>query len=399
MSNAHPRRLRLGREGVLVALVCVVALSALRTGAYFVPGDPKKGMKVFFDKGCARCHSVLGEGARRAPDLARTPAGHLNVTQLVAAMWNHAPQMWEKMQLEGFLPPRFDTQEMTDLFAFLYSMRSFDEPGSPERGRRLMTEKQCVVCHAIEGRGGQVGPDLRTWAKYRNPVTWTQTMWNHAPQMQRAMALRNLRWPTFAGTDMADLMAYVRTESPAGPGAYVGLPEATRGRQLFASKGCVRCHGTRAPEDPRAPRGQGFPQTLGQFAGRMWNHSPQMWSSMQGAKIPWPQFTQSEMADLIAYLFSERYLQAHGNSRIGEQIFQAKRCAACHATGPATFPEEGRGAAGLSSIQLATSMWNHGPAMLATMRESKVSWPRFEEQEIAHLLAFLRSRKPPTEKR
>src|SRR3989304_5800961 len=101
-------------------------------GGYFIPGDAKAGMKTFFDKGCIRCHAVLGEGGKSAPDLGRAPAGHLSAAELVAAMWNHAPQMWTRMQEEKVTPPAFNASEMTNLFAFLYSVRSMDEPGDTE---------------------------------------------------------------------------------------------------------------------------------------------------------------------------------------------------------------------------------------------------------------------------
>ena len=112
-----------------------------REGAFFIPGDPKSGIKIFFEKGCIRCHSILGEGGRTAPDLARTPARHLGAAELVAAMWNHAPAMWEKMTLERLTAPEFSTDEMTDLFAFLYSVRSLDEPGDPDLGRQFLRRK------------------------------------------------------------------------------------------------------------------------------------------------------------------------------------------------------------------------------------------------------------------
>jgi cytochrome c2 len=147
-------------------------------------------MRVFFEKRCARCHSVLGEGGRAAPDLARAPAGHLSAAELVAATWNHAPEMWEKIQAERLPAPRFSAQEMTDLFAFLYSVRSLDEPGDPACGRRLLSEKRCSQCHSVSGEGGRVGPDFRRWAGYRNPVSWIQAMWNHGAAMQRLMAAR-----------------------------------------------------------------------------------------------------------------------------------------------------------------------------------------------------------------
>ena len=138
-----------GRTAGLIVAGVLLACSGLASflwaqttggGGYFIPGDPKAGMHSFFDKGCARCHSVLGEGGRSAPDLARAPAGHLGSADLLAAMWNHAPNMWEKMRIEGVSPPQFSESDMANLFAFLYSVRSLDEPGDADRGRRLLAE-------------------------------------------------------------------------------------------------------------------------------------------------------------------------------------------------------------------------------------------------------------------
>ena len=50
-------------------------MQAQAPGGYFIPGDAKAGIQIFFQKGCAKCHAVLGEGGRAAPDLARTPPG------------------------------------------------------------------------------------------------------------------------------------------------------------------------------------------------------------------------------------------------------------------------------------------------------------------------------------
>ena len=393
-----------------LTLVLLLWLGVPRSAAYFVPGDPKKGMKLFFEKGCATCHSVLGEGGRRAPDLARFPAGHLNVAQLVAAMWNHAPDMWEKMELEGHAPPHFTNEEMTDLFSFLYSVRSFDEPGSAERGRRVMLEKRCATCHSVEGQGGRLGPNLSAWAAYRNPVVWAQAMWNHAPQMQQVMATRGFAWPVFAGTEMADLIAYVQSQTPSGAAIHMVLPDAARGRHLFEAKGCVRCHGaasrTRNSTDriQKGPRliARGFPQTLGQFAGLMWNHSPQMWERMRAEGIPRPHFTRGEMADLIAYLFSEQFMDTRGNLLRGQQVFSAKGCSNCHTSAGGRAPLGPDAAAWkdkLAAVDLATAMWNHGPVMLETMRKAKLSWPRFQEDEVSDLLEFLRSGRAVAEKR
>jgi len=394
----------LGRKRVLkatgLACLCFWLLAgalavawAQAVGGYFVPGDAKAGLKTFFDKGCARCHSVLGEGGRTAPDLARAPAGHLSAGGLVAAVWNHAPAMWERMNREQVNPPTFTEAEMANLFAFIYSVRSMDEPGDPERGRRLLFDKGCSQCHAVGERGTRAGPDLSDWASYRNPVSWIQAMWNHAPAMQALMGARGLRWPEFQGTDVADMIAYIRTQA-TNPRHHFYLEPAdpATGRLVFRQKGCTNCHAVRGSAGVGAPQlgDRSLPRTLGQFAGLMWNHSPAMWTSMRTQEIPRPQFSNKEMADLIAYLFAQRYFDASGSALRGRRIFEVKGCATCHlpdaeGIGPALSPWRGQ----VTPMALATAMWNHGPMMLTRMREQRIPWPLFQSQEMVDLMEFL----------
>lgn len=368
-------------------------------GEYFLPGDAQAGMQAFSEKGCARCHSVLGEGGRSAPDLASSPAGYLSAAELLAAMWNHAPVMWEKMRLEGVTPPKFGQVEMTNLFAFLYSVRSLDEPGDLARGRRLLYEKRCLQCHAVAGQGGRVGPDLEKWASYRNPVSWIQTMWNHAPAMQQNLAARGLSWPKFRDTDMPDLIAYIRTLAPPpGRRVYLRPADPQAGQRLFREKGCAHCHAVRGVGGSRGPDlgNRLLPRTLGQFAGRMWNHAPAMWAAMQAQAISRPQFSNKEMADLIAYLFAERYFEMTGNAERGRRIYEEKGCARCHTVGGrgGVGPDLAHGREGVAPVTLATSLWNHGPMMLQAFREQQLSWPRFQPGEIVDLMEFLSRAQP-----
>lgn len=400
--KARPPALRLVLKATGLGCLCfwllvlagpLAVVWAQAVGGYFVPGDAKAGLKTFFDKGCARCHSVLGEGGRTAPDLARAPAGHLSAGGLVAAVWNHAPAMWERMNREQVNPPTFTESEMANLFAFIYSVRSMDEPGDPERGRRLLFDKGCSQCHAVGERGTRVGPDLSDWASYRNPVSWIQAMWNHAPAMQALMGARGLRWPEFQGTDVADIIAYIRTQA-TNPRRHFYLEPAdpATGRIIFQQKGCTNCHGVRGSAGVGAPQlgDRSLPRTLGQFAGLMWNHSPAMWTSMRTQEIPRPQFSNKEMADLIAYLFAQRYFDPSGSAHQGRRIFEVKGCATCHlpdgeGIGPALSPWRAK----VTPMALATAMWNHGPMMLTRMREQQIPWPRFQSQEMVDLMEFL----------
>ncbi len=396
-SGFLPRPSRAAMLLALALLGCMIAPLQAQSGAsggYFVPGDPKAGMQTFFEKGCARCHSVLGEGGRSAPDLARAPAGHLSSSEILASMWNHAPAMWEKMRLERVVPPQFSEAEMANLFAFLYSVRSLDEPGDPERGRQLLQEKRCLECHAVSGQGGHLGPDLKDWATYRNPVSWIQTMWNHAPGMQSMLAARGWAWPQFRDNDIPDLIAYVRTLVPNPKGhVYLRTADPEAGRRVFQQKGCLHCHAMRGAGAGRAPDlgTRAFPRTLGQFAGLMWNHAPTMRARMQAQSMPNPVFSNKEMADLIAYLFAQRYFEAAGNAQRGRRVYAEKGCGNCHTVGAGggKAPDLARSRTNSAPSSIATALWNHGPFMLQLMREQEVSWPRFQPGEIVDLLEFL----------
>ena len=390
---------------LIAACIWIVVLAGRAAGqAYFIPGDPKSGMQVFFEKGCAKCHAVLGEGGRSAPDLARAPAGLLSAADLVAAMWNHAPVMWAKMRLEKLAPPKFSEPEMTNLFAFLYSVRSLDEPGDADRGRKLLAEKRCLDCHAIAGQGTRAGRDLRAWASYRNPVSWVQAMWNHGAPMQAMMGQRGFAWPEFRDNEMADLIASVRSLA-SNPKARAQLrrADASAGREVFRAKGCATCHSIRGAGGRGGPDlgGRALPRTLGQLAGLLWNHAPKMWETMRAQGVTRPQFSNQEMADLIAYLFTERYFDPAGDAGRGQTVVHEKGCGACHGlgqgSGPAPSLARWQGAA--SPVPVATALWNHGPLMLERIERRHLEWPRFRAGEMRDLMEYLNRGAPPAELR
>ena len=40
---------------------------------------------------------------------------------------------------------------------------------------------------------------------------------------------------------------------------------------------------------------------------------------------------------------------------------------------------------------MVSVLWQHGPAMLARMKDEKLAWPRFSGPEMADLIAYLNS--------
>lgn len=395
--------------GLLALLLLVVAVvwryrSAEEGWSTFLVGDPHAGAAIFRAKGCSQCHAVNGVGGKLAPDLGFQRPARSTLNQLVVALWNHAPRMWQRMQAEKIPYPSFSTKEMANLFAYLYTARYVDEPGDTAHGRLLFSQKSCLRCHAIAGEGGKVGPDLRELRPVDTPIFWAQAMWNHAPAMETYMRRMNIAWPRFADTEMNDLLAYIRQERAGPREEFELLPaDPNRGWELFRKKNCIACHAIRGEGGTTGPdlgAGRPLPHTLTQVAGRMWNHSPEMWAAMKAKGIERPTFEGKEMADLIAFLYSVRYFELAGSPLVGQQLFSERKCARCHGAdarggeyGPAL---RGRGRL-LTQVTLAKALWAHGPRMYQRSRELGLGWPSLQESDLGHLLAFLNS--PPQEAR
>ena len=62
---------------------------------------PHRGASIFESQGCIQCHSVNGRGGKTAPDLGRRIGRGYTPATLAAAIWNHAPRMWQGMEQAG----------------------------------------------------------------------------------------------------------------------------------------------------------------------------------------------------------------------------------------------------------------------------------------------------------
>jgi cytochrome c551/c552 len=362
----------------------------------FLMGDPQTGAWIFERKGCPRCHSVSQMGI--GPDVGVAAPTQSGPSQLVTAMWNHAPRMWERMQTEKVTPPVLTEEEMVDLFAFLYIAGYEDEPGNVGRGQQVLREKGCIHCHAVAGRGGTRGPDLSAIQGVDTPIVWAETMWNHAPAMEAAMQQIGMEWPQFQGSEMTDLLAYIREVTNAPRRERELLPaDPGRGWKIFQSKGCIKCHSVRGQGGRIGPdfasRRQ-LPATFSQFAGAMWNHSPAMLRAMQTQKVERPKFKPHEMADLMAFFNSLGYFEPTGSPQLGEGLFKQRGCSRCHgpgAEGTASGPAlRGRDHV-FTSITLAAALWRHGPEMYRKTQQLGLSWPQLAESDLGDLIAFLNS--------
>jgi cytochrome c2 len=165
--------------------------------ANFLVGDPHHGSHLFREKGCAHCHTVNGVGGGRGPELGFERAPHSNMNQLVSAMWNHAPRMWERMRAENVPYPDFDYDEMAHLFAYLYTARYVDEAGNVQAAANIF-ESSRGRCHDFYGNEGKVGPSFDLGGQCVHAHCMVSGHVEPCPAMEAEMQRQGLVYLSFA---------------------------------------------------------------------------------------------------------------------------------------------------------------------------------------------------------
>ena len=381
------------RWWALIAVVLIAARGEAQAAGK-IQGDVRRGWGEFVAKSCARCHATWGQGGDIGPDLGRTRAGGLTDAELAAAMWNHVPRMWGRMQEEGIPHVAISEAEMADLFAYLSFVRALDEPGDPEMGRRLLSQKKCGVCHSVESSKGAIGPDLRRWAQYRNPAVWAKLMFDHAPKMIEAMHRRGIKPPSLEPRELVHIVSYIRSLSMTAEAELLEPGDPAEGEHLFRERGCIKCHSVRGQGGKIGPElaKPGWATSFTGVAIKVWNRVPGMRAAMAANAVEAPKLTPQEMAHVIAYLFAVTYSDEPGAPEAGVRVLQEKGCARCHEAGVGPVFDRFRGRA--TPVTVAQALWNHGPRMLERMRDLGIRWPTLTGEEMNDLLAALNTKGP-----
>jgi cytochrome c551/c552 len=339
---------------------CLLLLAgvSMLASADSVVGDAESGRQVFETLKCATCHNARELKFRTA--MGNTPAG------LSAAMWNHAPQMWAAMEKAGVAKPKLTTQQAADLFAWFQAARYFEKAGDAGRGKRAFEAKGCAGCHtgaagpggwrtlgdpielarqmwnhapamqaamlkkgakgqevtaaemndivayaaslgAGKGQAGSFSPGpaptgqtllevkgcngchkgaqaLPGKTAYTASAEIAAAMWNHAARMKHTGEMRP--------EEMRRIVGYLWSRQYENEGG-----DAARGEKLFVTKACAGCHGSSAPYFAHGEESSSYG-----MAAVLWYHGPQMLVQMKVKKVAWPQFTGSEISDVIAFL-------------------------------------------------------------------------------------------------
>jgi mono/diheme cytochrome c family protein len=340
------------------------------------------GSRVYGARGCGACHAVNGIGGTEGPDLAHLSARSL--AGVVAALWNHLPQMAERFAAGGAPAPKLEAWEAADLVAFLFWAGSRAPAGAADVGRELFTSRQCVLCHRVAEVGGVLGPALDgVWV---SGIDLAAALWNHAPAMGAEMRARRVPQPLLTRQDVEDLVAFFASGEPLPPAEAVHAlgGRGERGAVLFRDRGCIRCHrggsegGTVGPDltavAPRDPVA---------FAAAMWNKAATMVEAMQAAGVTVPRFTGAEMADLVAYLGRMQYFAEAGSPARGRTTAETAGCTGCHGGAVPVLDAPGNRGAAIAAL------WNHVTVPPDALR---TQWRRLTVGQVADLMAHLETR-------
>ena len=390
-SSVGSRRLdTVSRQGLLVLLFL---LSASVGWAQSAPstGPPVSDWDVFARKGCANCHRVGGYGTGTVgPDLGRIRSG-TGFIEIAAAMWNHVAEMRAEMRTHRVVWPTFTPQEYSNLIEFLFTAQRHDIARDPVEGQRLFVSKGCEGCHATGDAAPRSAPRLAELGGWTSSVLMAAAMWNHVAQQGEALDAAGVPRSRFAGTELQDIVAYIRTAArdPRGDLAplVVGVPD--RGKRLFVDKGCAGCHvvqgkgsGSRLSLGPHAPRA-----TVTDLPVVLWNHRV----AIRTVRVPG--LTGQDMADITAYLHASYYFDPpEADAPRGRRLLEDKGCLRCHSLyggGGRSAPDLATSNVVGSKLGQLTAMWNHGPFMDNQANRRSMTLPKLSGQELSDITRYL----------
>ncbi len=180
----------------LLAYVKTVRPSSPRKNEFSLPSQ-EGGEALFAKNGCINCHNSGRPAARK-------PARRWTLTDVAAALWNHAPQMQEPH-------PELTLAHMRQILGYVWTRQFFGIRGDPSLGRQTYAEKRCGACHDDATSGA---PALSTPAEPYSAITMVSVLWQHGPRMLRRMQQKKIAWPQFTQDEMVNLIGYLNVQAP-----------------------------------------------------------------------------------------------------------------------------------------------------------------------------------------
>ena len=305
------------------------------------PEQIAHGKRLATEYGCAACHEINGikKPDNFAPELTRIGSKPLVQISFLPGMKHSTPDYiatkirqprafgsGTKMPQYSLAPAQIDalttallalTDRAHDLpFALTVPAKAPSNYQPAGKAGKLMADLACFSCHAINGRGGDMAPDL-TWEGSSVQRPWLQAFLKN-PGTLRPALIRRMPQFNLSESDINELTDYIMTvyQTPAfdrdafAGGSFAGgaMPaEVEQGRQLFYSKyGCQGCHIV----DTKADKGYVGP-TLTQVGSRLtaawiyhWLKNPQ--SLQPGTLEPNRNMSDEDAHALTAFLMTQK---------------------------------------------------------------------------------------------
>jgi len=283
-------------------------------------------------------------------------------------------------------------------FAAAEGQAVFSSSQDPLAGSRLFDSKGCVKCHAINGVGGKVGPDLARNSRAHSFFDVATALWNHMPTMADRMRRMGIMRPALSAREAGDLIAFLYTLHYFDPPG-----DATAGRRLFADKKCIVCHqvgGTGGSVGPKLDSLKQFASSM-YLAAAMWNHGPAMAEAMKTQGVDRPTLTAEDLRNLSAYLapatsplVDGTLYVLPGRPELGRNLFSDKGCIKCHkaeSVGGSLGPDLVAMGVRRSQLEFAAAIWDKAPAMMQAMASQNIAVPQLTPGEMGDLVAYLYS--------
>jgi len=152
----------------IIGLSTVFVFSALQPSAAVAGGEAGGGApgKALIAAKCTSCHKFEGQGAEFAPDLTKGSSKYKSVDELTKFLKDPASVG------SGMPKQQLSDEEIKDIAEFLASLSGSAggsggdnasggaaAKGGNSKGQSVF-EASCKGCHAINGDGGKMGPDL-----------------------------------------------------------------------------------------------------------------------------------------------------------------------------------------------------------------------------------------------
>jgi mono/diheme cytochrome c family protein len=314
--------------------------SDLLANVHLDPATPDQiahGKLLVQEFGCASCHEISGikKPENFAPELTRI--GSKPIAQLIflPGMQHTLPDYIYakirqprafgstlKMPQYTFTPRQIDllttallaqnerAQTMPEALKVAAPPSSSYQPAG--KAGQLMNDLACFSCHSINGRGGDMAPDL-TWEGSAVQRQWLVQFFKN-PNTLRPALIRRMPKFNLSDSDINELTDYIMTvyQNPAFDGDAMPLSgyapaQVEQGRQLFYSKyACQSCHIV----DVKNDKGYIGP-TLTQVGSRLtaawiynWLKNPQ--SLRPGTVEPNRNMSDEDARALTAFLMTQK---------------------------------------------------------------------------------------------